>query len=305
MHKWHDLQEIIRCSRDSVTVWNTPRLLSWLSVDNSAGCRDSEDYPLRYLNEDHLGGRSSASSSLTSRFIYDRSSSTSSNTPNPRLSDLDASIFPSNYTAEPHMFHSHVQSEPPLGGPRAPSGWMLSQIEPEEHRYRGKLVPRLRRLAGVLLKCYHTSPVDGTHQMELVKGWVEKPEFTDLLRIVCTRPIRQELLPALRPLCHLKALFHTSFSKLHQDADASASSLDPKKKQHSNPDIHAIPVLSTDPDPLEPIQTFASSPVFDLDGRVLWEVVLPTQQALCKQARLVPPLTRFPRSIERDDHIDD
>jgi hypothetical protein len=139
--------------------------------------------------------------------------------------------------------------------------------------------------------------------VDLVKGWVEKPEFTDLLRIVCTRPIRQELLPALRPLCHLKALFHTSSSKLHQEA--SSSSVKPKKKQHSNPDIHSIPVWPTDPDPLEPIQTFASSPVFELDGRVLWEVVLPTQQALCKQARSVPPLTRFPRSIERDGQIDD
>lgn len=152
---------------------------------------------------------------------------------------------------------------------------MLARTEPEEHRRRRNLVPRIKRVARVLLNLYHS-----TDALFDVEAWVSSSAFTGLLRVVCTTPLRQDLLPALRLLCHLQTLCLKRTPPITPIEACTPSSLNAEVGHLEGIDLDMPP--SERYDILKHLMNVSVTPIFDFDGKVLWEGVLAAEMVMCE-----------------------
>lgn len=157
---------------------------------------------------------------------------------------------------------------------------LLATTETDEHRRRRDLVPRIKRVARVLLSIYQTAQAKSDMLADL-EEWVGSPAFTNLFRALCTLPLRQDLLPALRLLCHLQALCLKRSSATSPVEACTPSSVNADAGHQLGGAELDMPA-SERYDILKHLLNVSVTPLFDFDGTVLWESVLAAEMAMCK-----------------------
>lgn len=274
---WSQLPDCVSSNEEFTTAPNTPPLKTWASEDNLSGLGAIG----RFMLGDGSGGNNSFEWFDVSEPESNSDPGDSTHRPNRHSCQSAPSVNDSD---------SHVESgltDELAHGFDALFAEMLVQNEPEEHRYRRSLVPRVTRLAHILLKLYRNTPVKAPGELATVEEWVKSPAFTNILGLVCPCPLRQDLLPALRLLCQLQTLcLKTSFpSKPDPPSPSSVTGVVSEEASDTRSERYDI---------LKHVITLSNIPVLDVDGRVLWEIILAAEMMMCRLCRVSHLLTPVP-----------
>lgn len=222
---WFGLPDSTYSNEEFATAPNTPPLETWQSDGNLSGAGAIGELMLDFLDSNPHGNNSfewfdvsdpesdqGAQDSDSTPWSKDSKASSngehSGATPKAKLRSSMTSDAFGDTPRLPCVAKSSPESGPAraaLYGVDALFAELMAQTEPEEHRYRRSIAGRIKRLAHVLLKLYNMS-AESSGKLAIVEEWVASQAFTNILGLVCTCPLRQDLLPALRLLCHLQTL---------------------------------------------------------------------------------------------------